>query len=80
MRLDFSCGHTLTAEDGAAIEPTCPACSCRQVSHVQVRPPRFVGSCTGPHAEFVPDVKPVKVDLAPSGPLPLKQHKDKDHA
>ena len=77
MRLDFACGHSLTVADDAAIEPRCILCRDGRITHVQIRPPRFRGACTGPHAEFNPEIgQPGAVNLAPGGPLKLK---DTDH-
>jgi len=72
MRIDFACGHHVTASDGAELTPECPTCHDRRVAHVQVRPPRFTGTCCGPCATFDPTVTATKVDLAPEGPLKLK--------
>jgi len=74
MRLDFACGHSVTAPDGTDITaPECPTCHNRQVTHVTVRPPRFTGTCCGPCATFDPTVTATKVNLAPGGPLTLKE-------
>ena len=55
MQIRFGCGHhTALTETRATPLPECPICGDRRVSRVDVRPPRFVGHCTGPHAELKP--------------------------
>ena len=50
---------------------TTPICACgeRQISLVRPsRPPRFVGTVTGPYAEYKA-LDPIAVNVAPGGPL-----------
>lgn len=57
--------------DQAAVVPTCP-CGETRLTYVKPRRmPRFVGACTGPYAESR-GVEPATVDVAPGGPLRLK--------
>jgi len=72
MRLDFACGHSVTAADDANVSPECPTCHNRKVTHVATRPPRFTGTCCGPCATFDPTATATPVNLAPEGPLKLK--------
>ena len=72
MRIDFACGHTVTAPDDYTMTPECPSCHDRRVVSVKVRPPRFTGTCCGPCATFDPTVTATKINLATGGPLKLK--------
>jgi len=51
MTIAFRCGHSLTMPREASAAPVC-ACGERVVSHVTGATPRFVGACSGPHAEY----------------------------
>lgn len=74
MRVSFACGHTTEIGDNPSAAPTC-ACGERQISRVTARAPRFIGACSGPYSEFK-NLEPVTVNLAPGGPLSLKEPKD----
>lgn len=68
----FACDHSMVISDGANTVPRCVVCGETRVSHVRTsRPPRFVGTCTGPHATFN-QLDPGIVNVAPAGPLVLK--------
>jgi len=71
MRIDFACGHHAQTDDDVT-NPECPTCHEKRITHVKVRPPRFFGTCCGPCATFDPSVTAVAVNLAPGGPLRLK--------
>lgn len=63
--------------DESLVNAVCPRCGDRRVGSVEVRRPRFHGVCLGPCADYDPTVTAAAVNLAPRGPLKLK---DKDHA
>lgn len=75
IKIRFSCGHEGQLSDSIQTTPVCP-CGERQIAFVQPsRPPRFVGTCSGPYAEFKA-LDPGIVNVAPSGPLKLKDPSD----
>ena len=68
----FKCGHSGVLSESFMTSPVC-RCGETQIVYVQPsRAPRFTGACTGPHAEFRA-VDPAAVNVAPSGPLSLKE-------
>ena len=68
----FNCQHSMQLDDKATASPICGICGERTVRRVTTsRPPRFVGACTGPYAEYK-GLEPGIVDVAPKGPLHLK--------
>lgn len=70
MTIQFACGHSAQIGDNPSAVPVC-ACGERRIQHVKVRPPRFVGACSGPYAEYR-NLSPAVVNVAPGGPLTLK--------
>ncbi len=76
MTIDFACGHRVEADESVTTA-ICPQCGDRRVGSVKVRRPRFHGACLGPCADYDPTVTAVAVNLAPKGPLRMK---DQDHA
>lgn len=68
----YTCGHTATMSDMAAAAPVC-SCGERQIVMVHPRRlPRFVGTVTGPYAEFKA-LDPGTVNVAPGGSLKIKE-------
>lgn len=74
MTIHFACGHGVEIGDNPSIAPVC-ACGERRIQAVKARPPRFVGACSGPYAEFQ-NLAPAVVNLAPGGPLSITPAKD----
>ena len=73
MTIYFRCQHTLVIGDRSDASPRCPTCGDTRVTRVQTsRPPRFVGTVTGPYAE-TKGLEPGVVNVAPGGPLILKE-------
>lgn len=70
IRVRFACGHLGAASETATSAPVCP-CGETRIARVQVRPPRFVGACSGPYAE-TKALDPAVVNVAPAGALPVK--------
>ena len=71
ITIRFTCGHVVAVSDDAKSPPVC-GCGERAVASVKARAPRFVGACVGPYAE-TKVLPPETVDLAPGGPLRLKE-------
>ena len=72
ISIRYKCGH-----DGQLNEQFngAPCCPCGETEIVFVRPsrmPRFTGACTGPYATHT-SLEPAVVNVAPSGPLRLKE-------
>ena len=68
IAIRFACGHEGTISESAMTRPVCH-CGNAQIAVVTPsRPPRFVGTCTGPYSEFT-NLEPGVVDVAPAGPL-----------
>lgn len=77
IRVRFVCGHQQEVKDTISAAPIC-ACGERRIAHVDAPPPHFVGTVTGPTAEYR-EMAPATVSLAPT-PLPLKPIKEDDDA
>ena len=71
IQVTFRCGHAGTVSETAVTAPVC-GCGETQVVRTVARAPRFRGTCTGPYAETVA-LDPGVVNVAPSGPLRIKQ-------
>ena len=72
IAIRFSCGHEGQMGDAVFSAPVCTVCGSRQIAVVHPsRPPRFVGACSGPYAEFKA-LDAAVVNVAPGGPLRLK--------
>ena len=72
----FVCGHRVRIGETANASPRCTDCGCIQVSRViPSRLPRFRGTCTGPMSDYKA-LEPGTVDVAPSGPLKLKERSE----
>lgn len=67
----FACGHLTEVGDNPSGAPVCH-CGETKIARVQARAPRFSGACTGPYAELK-NVSAAVVNVAPSGPLKLKE-------
>ena len=69
IQIQFACGHDGAISESAMARPVCH-CGNTQIAVVKTsRPPRFTGTCTGPHAEYKA-LDPGVVNVAPAGPLP----------
>ena len=80
MRVTFNCGHpAVLVPETVDQQPTCPMCGDRLVRAVQARAPRFVGLASGPYCETRP-LDAIPVNLAPKGPLVLKEEERSDGA
>lgn len=74
ITIQFACGHEGRLSDAMMTTPICH-CGERQIAVVRPsRPPRFVGTVTGPYAEYQA-LDPGIVNVAPGGPLKLKDEK-----
>lgn len=71
INLRFKCGHEGAVSETAVTAPVC-GCGETQVVRTFARAPRFTGACSGPYAE-TRAVDPGIVNVAPSGPLRIKQ-------
>lgn len=69
IQIQFACGHDGTISESAMARPVCHCGNAQIVTVRPSRPPRFTGTCTGPHAEYRA-LDPGVVNVAPSGPLP----------
>lgn len=72
ITVTFACGHRGQVAENATTMPICWQCQQTQVTHVQARPPRFRGTCSGPFAETCA-LDPGVVNVTTAGPLPLKE-------
>lgn len=64
----YACGHEGRLSESLMATPICH-CGEKQIARVvPSRPPRFVGTVTGPHAEYKA-LDPGVVNVAPGGPL-----------
>lgn len=74
ITIRFACGHPVLTVEDIGQAPSCAACGERRVQSVVTdRAPRFRGSVTGPCASFDPHGGAVVVNVAPAGPLALKE-------
>ena len=72
ISIRFKCGHDSQLSDTFMTSPVCH-CGETQITYVMSsRAPRFTGACSGPHATHT-RVDPAVVDVAPAGPLRLKE-------
>ena len=71
ITVSFACGHDLQVKESATWTPVCH-CGSNQVTGVKARSPHFVGTVTGPYAEYKA-LAPGVVNVAPGGSLSIKQ-------
>lgn len=75
MIIIFACGcPPMKVSDDTNAPPICP-CGERRIRDVKAPAPRFRGVCQGPSAVSV-RLDPIVVDVAPAGPLKLKEPTD----
>ena len=71
ITVKFACGHQVQVGESQAWQPVCATCGETHVARVQARPPRFVGTVSGPYCE-TKGLEPGIVNVAPGGALNLK--------
>ena len=72
IKIRFACGHEAPISPTATTAPLCLVCGEHRVQSVKAPPPRFTGACSGPYAA-TKAVEPGIVNVAPGGPLRLKE-------
>ena len=72
IQVRFTCGHQASIAVNLDAAPVCPTCGETTVARVKARPPRFTGVASGPYCEHRA-LDAVPVNLAPKGPLTLKE-------
>lgn len=69
IHITFACGTEKAYPESIQTDPVCTHCGTREIAVVRPsRPPRFTGTCTGPHAEYQ-HLDGAVVNVAPAGPL-----------
>lgn len=75
IQIRYKCGHEGRLSESVSASPRCH-CGETQIVYVKTaRPPRFSGAASGPYAEFKA-VDPAIVNVAPAGPLRLKERSE----
>jgi hypothetical protein len=70
----FLCGHGGRVGVNQVASPVCPTCGETRIARVSAPPPKFRGACSGPYAATA-HLDPAIVNVAPKGPLQLKEQK-----
>lgn len=73
IRVTFACGHSGETKETVDAPPIC-GCGETRIRQTTARAPHFRGACSGPYAE-TRGVEPGIVNVAPGGPLVLKQER-----
>lgn len=77
ITLTMKCGHRMQVDPDRVHRPSCPQCGETVVARVQAPAPTFVGTVTGPLSE-TKYMEPAHVDLAPGGPLKLRDQETEE--